>query len=1437
MARNESKNAGHLGKPPSAAASSIPAVNPTTVSEGGLADTVVRRGSGPTELPPQFGRYRVIKKLGGGGMGTVYLVENTELEREEALKVPHFNDGDDREVRERFLREAKSAAKLDHANICPVYDTGVQDGTYYLTMRFLKGKPLSDYISIAQPARKVVEIVTKLAQALESAHAKGVVHRDLKPGNIMMVGGAVPVVMDFGLAKLIRQTNDKLTQDGSMLGTPAYMPPEQLQGQLEQMGPASDIFSLGVILYELLTGRLPFTGPTTAIIFGQILHTEPPPPSTLVPGLNSALDGICRKAMAKNPAARYPSMKAFAATLLDYLRSTPATEGAGNLAPTAVDKAAIFQKPTVAPSPQPAGKSAIFQAATVAPGSRPASDSEAFAVPLVAPPARRSLPPTQLKPASVRSRKDSRKTSNTSRTTNDEGQSQRHRLIGFAVGAAFVLLTIVISGLWAAGVFRVRTTEGTLVVEVNEPNPEVYVDGEKVTVTWKSEGLKAEIGVKPGTRDVVVKKDGFRVYGKEVTLEKGGREVLVATLEPNPAPPPPVPPIPPVDPNPSPFQTISGNWRVSDDELWQTDQLTPFPRVVFGDLGWTDYDFTVDAMRVEGKDQFALLFRTTEAKDYSFTVAAWGTKCLAQIHDQGQDVHLQTCEFKGLQNNKWCTALVRVRGSRYECILDGVKIFESQDHRIPNGRVGLRTCESSYRFRNIIVTSPDGTVLWQGLPPKKPNEDLEPPHNPVAGVPPKRLDCTGENGVDAALVRPTQEAWAKFLGRKVEEQVELGAGITMHFVLVPPGQFRMGSPLHELGKGGRYHNETLHDVILTEPFYVSKFEVTQAQYRAVTGQTPSFYTGDDRPVEQVTWTDADAFGRQLTQKLSDGCLYRLATEAEWEYSCRAGRPVSLPFGVGDGRILTIQDANFDNSVNATSKVGSYPPNALGLCDMHGNVWEWCADWNEPYPNGPARNPLRATGGQLRVARGGCHNEPAPECRAALRQGSPPDRRDCWMGFRVSRAIPVVQKIEDDGEIESPPKFGSLFDGETLKGWKGDPRYWSVSQGAIVGKAPAGLQEATFLTHENEYDDFELRLKFRVVEGNSGVQFRSQQFPGHVMRGPQADLFGDWWGSLFLMVMDNQERLAFSEEISAGTRDRLKKLVGPNDWIDLKILAQGSTVRINVAGSDTINTTKPSIARSGLIGFELFSGGTTVMFKDIEIQPAPTAKEPSLGIENVGENPNLVGVSSVVPDGPLSRSIDVYRKQVDRANAELLSQFQETTKSLLRVSSKKSVDVLHWNDVLAAERKAFETQKRLPWSGPMRPHTAKFLNTLERAATQLQKDLLIATEKQGSENGVNGNQLRSQVIQLLAPHVVGSWGHQVGRGSIDELRLLSNGRIGEPESEHRWLLDEKGRLLLFWRNPSAPKGAWIDTCELSSDGKSYSGGNNNGMSITGHPAKD
>ncbi len=294
----------------------------------------------------------------------------------------------------------------------------------------------------------------------------------------------------------------------------------------------------------------------------------------------------------------------------------------------------------------------------------------------------------------------------------------------------------------------------------------------------------------------------------------------------------------------------------------------------------------------------------------------------------------------------------------------------------------------------------------------------------VLGVPaarepdrPSPLDCTGKDGVPAAEVRRAQEAWARYLGRQVEETIEIADGVKMTFVLVPPGKFLMGSPEDEKD---RDRDEMLHEVTLTQPFDLGKTEVTQAQYEVLAGKNPSKFKGADRPVEQVSWTEAHDWAAQLTKKRQDKFLYRLPTEAEWEYACRGGRPSSDPFGVGNGQALSSREANFNGNfpyggaskgpfLKATCRVAAYEANALGLFDMHGNVWEYCQDWYETYPKRAVSNPTGAAEGSVRVFRGGCWGFGGASCRAADRGRSEPGERGNRFGFRVARSLPAAGK--------------------------------------------------------------------------------------------------------------------------------------------------------------------------------------------------------------------------------------------------------------------------------------------------------------------------------------------------------------------------------------------------------------------------------------------
>jgi serine/threonine protein kinase len=282
----------------------------------------------PLQLPASFGRYELLRLLGRGGMGAVYLARDTQLDRSVALKIPFFTADDGPHVLERFLREARAAATLHHANICPIYDVGEINGIHFLTMAYIDGRSLAEVLRGSKKPispRQAVTLVRRVALALAEAHRRQIVHRDLKPANIMLTRAGTPIITDFGLARRCDTKDVRLTQSGTIVGTPAYMAPEQAKGKFEEMGPSCDIYSLGVILYELLTRRLPFYGEALELL-AKVLTDEPEPPSRRCPDIDAALDAICLKALAKRPADRYATVTDFAAALGDYLRANDQTQ-------------------------------------------------------------------------------------------------------------------------------------------------------------------------------------------------------------------------------------------------------------------------------------------------------------------------------------------------------------------------------------------------------------------------------------------------------------------------------------------------------------------------------------------------------------------------------------------------------------------------------------------------------------------------------------------------------------------------------------------------------------------------------------------------------------------------------------------------------------------------------------------------------------------------------------------------------------------------------------------------------------------------------------------------------------------------------------------------------------------------------------------------------
>jgi formylglycine-generating enzyme required for sulfatase activity/serine/threonine protein kinase len=814
-----------------------------------------------------FGNYVIEAELGRGGMGVVLKARHKRMQRHVAIKVLPAAMVNDSAAVARFQREVVAAAQLNHPNIVGAHDADEINGQHILVMEYVDGRDLSSVVKKQGPlpVAKAVDCIKQAARGLEFAHERGVIHRDVKPANLLLNNKAMVKILDMGLARFSDaanvETQAELTGSGTIMGTVDYMSPEQALST-KSADARSDIYSLGITLYYLLTGKPAYTG--DSLMARMMAHAQQPIPSLLAdrPDVPAGVQAVFAKMVAKRPADRYQSMaevlvdlescltqtfqehwEAIAPDgssddLLDFLQSQ---DGSGTSGHRPVETAvAATRTPTM-----------LARADEQTQVYRPTSDT--FATLPSSPTTRRGQQPRKRSPLADK------------------------RVLGSLGGCGFLIL--------AAVVFFFQTPNGTLRVEINDPEVEVAVQG--TTIVLKGANKK-DITLKPGEYILHVNRGDFEFDTKSLHLKKG--------------------------------QTVAVNVELVDGQV---------------------------------------------------QVASGGT----------------------------------VIGSKALTAASVTSVIKT----------GL---------------NPDSNTGWHGWPADAPKPAIAP--------------------FDAEQAKKHQEEWAAYLKVPVEYTNSIG----MKMQLIPPGEFLMGSSEDEIAsllenaKAKKYYIQYVeriptegpqHHVTLTKPFRLSAYEVNRGQFRQfveATGyktdaekdgkggygfkdgqwvQGPEFLWNtnlgfeaeqtDNHPVVNVSWNDAVSFCEWLTRK--DGAAYRLPTEAEWEFACRAGNPGKFSFG-NDEANLAEYGWYLSQGGRNTGPVGQKASNSFGIFDLHGNVLEWCHDVLGPYTAAHVIDPFGMSEGSSRALRGGAFYLHPENLRSACRYSNLPIKRSSSDGFRVVLTVDSVR---------------------------------------------------------------------------------------------------------------------------------------------------------------------------------------------------------------------------------------------------------------------------------------------------------------------------------------------------------------------------------------------------------------------------------------------
>ncbi len=947
-----------------------------------------------------LGNYRIVRLLGAGGMGAVYLVEHIQLKTRHALKIIRPEFAKQQNFAERFQREAKLAARLKHPHIVACTDTGVAEGIPFLVMDYIEG-PAGEPLNLRQlldqrrergelfDEDEATAVGLDICKALEYAHnyrdaeiLSGIIHRDLKPANILLDKDTKLYIADFGLARVIgtqfeasvissyalsRSLGELPTRKGQVsvsndaVGTFEYMSPEQRDGRVADA--RSDVYAMGVILYELLTGRK--------------VAGVPAPPSSVRQELSPKWDEILERALDYEPKERYDS----AGDLRRAIEGVRTQAVEPSAPPPSAPEKSDAGKPRASPRKTKmvglvvAGIAGLLVLGGVVkwltgPEQKPIPPEQKavkepptkLSVAAVTPPPATNMPVTQIVPSPS------------------------------SVSTAAVVPTTTI---------------------LPKPFAPAMVAPSLDAPYTNSLGM--QLVPVPGAKVLFCKWE-TRVQDFEAFVKATGYNATNVM-----------------------FSWRVGGWRCRGD-TWQSPGFVQGPTHPVCGVSWDDAQafckWLTQKEREEGRLNPERAYRLPQDWEWSVAVGLNEARhCAPKDNDRKRENVFpwghQWPPPRGAGNFAGVEVMDEAWPKAYPVIAanDGFPRTAPVGSFLAN-QFGLfdmtgnlwELCEDWYEGeqKSRVLRGGAWNSFDSGSLLSSARDNIDPATRySVNGF---RVVLASCSAVTVIKVQTSPEIINGAIEHKVGDplMVDFGDGVKMDFVWIPPGEFLMGSPEGEMGRGS---NETPHRVTISKGFWMGKTEVTQTQWRRVMSINPSRNTtGAAQPVQCVSWYDCQEFINVLNQKRDISNLrFSLPTEAQWEYACRAGTKTCFYNGNTEPDLARVgwYKANSDSDTHA---VGEKEANMWGLLDMHGNVWEWCQDWFGNYETGMARDPTGPSSGDERVLRGGSEDDNSKNCRAASRLSTTPRSSGTDIGLRLALVPP---SDATDKRVQASPASSSV----------------------------------------------------------------------------------------------------------------------------------------------------------------------------------------------------------------------------------------------------------------------------------------------------------------------------------------------------------------------------------------------------------------------------